>query len=400
MKTLYIPTESKIAVIRLNIDAGSAAEYKNWPYGIAHLLEHLMFRGTASGLDSGELNRKLAYLGADYNAYTSHNRVVFYISIPEENLIEASKLLKDMIFERNFNQEIVDEEKLIVLNEKNMREDDIDTIIYQELFKTICSGPMAIPVIGTNSSIDNITANKVQEFYEKHYVRSHMQLSITCKDEKAAKKVADIFDVKINCGNISRSFYQKSDYKLTKRKTIKGQTREPRLLISYRGVSSKSRDSLNLSFLSFFFSSGMDSRLFQKLRQEYGLCYGIGSSGIYYNEIGWFIISTYTDNVRLASKLIGDEIRKLIEDGITDEEMERARNKYLSSYYYQMETSMGRGSVVDTRAFFGLPSLEKALNRVKNMTKRQLLNTAQRIFDKENRQVFIFKPDKELFEEE
>jgi len=390
MKLVFGQTGSMMATVRVTFDAGSSVEPGKWTSGIAHLSEHMVFQGSKS-FSHQELTRIMARLGVSWNAFTSHSKVSFFITAPNENIEEATKVFSDLILNRELKSEAFEKEKLVVLEEERGSHDDIDGKIYEELDKFLCKGPLAIPILGTQESILSITLEELESFCNTHYTVPKMLVTITSPNPDH-QKLGELF------GKPQKSF-QRSEkapnlYKNGKRSALATNIQQARVFICYRIPPIKDKLSLDIQFMEHFFSHGMDSRLFQSLRQDRGLCYGVGSFPAVYDDIGWLIIWTHVskENVEKSMRLINKEVQTLLKEGPTKEEVVRARNKYLSEIYGRMETSYGLNSVLDFRSFYNLPDMEVSVNRIKRMTASKIVQACESVFRPEFKQVFTCVP--------
>jgi predicted Zn-dependent peptidase len=336
----------------------------------------------------------MARLGASWNAYTSTNRVSFFISVPCEKAFEAAKIFADMMCNRTFNGDDMEKEKLVILEEERSARDDIDSIIYEEMDKFLCKGPISVPIIGVPETIKSIELDEVQDFHNYYYKPQKMLVTITGSDIDHVV-IGELFGK--DTGKFTRSKKESNEFLLRKRKNLRGKVQSARVMVCYRAFPLKHRYALDIQFMEKFFSDHMDSRLFQTLRQKHGLCYAVGSYTAFYNDIGWVIFWTNTSevNVKKSIKLINKEITNLVENGPDKEEMERAKNKFMSEVYGRLETSYGLNSVLDFRHFFGLPDVEKFINRVKKMTRARVMKACNHVLTPENKQIFTYLPNKE-----
>ena len=394
MKLVFGECSSRKVTVRITIDAGSNVEYKKWTPGIAHIVEHMMFQGS-NHYTHGELMKNLAALGVESNAYTSHDRVCFYINVPIENAFPATELLADMMFNRKFKEIDLIKEKLVVLEEERGRRDNIDNVIVEELDRFLCKGPLAIPIIGTEESISSVTLEEVQKFYDYYYKPGNMLVTITGPKDLDYEKLGLIFG--LNSDKFKRSRVEPNINNKRKKLVMETNVQQAKIFLCYNTCSMGGKDGLILNFMAKFFSNGMDSRLFEEIRQKHGLCYYINSLVALERDIGWFIINTGVaqENMKKTIKLIDEEIDKLIKYGPTDEEIERAKNKYISEIYSCIETSYGLNAVLDAKTYNKLPPLEKSLERIKGMTKKKIVATCKKTFTKENRRIFVCIPKEE-----
>ena len=391
MKLVFGQTGSNIATVQVTLDAGSSVEYDKWTPGIAHLAEHMVFQGSTK-MSHKELMCTMARLGVSWNAYTSHSRVCFFINAPHENIEEATKHFSDMILHRKITQESLDKERLVVLEEERGSQDDVDSKIYESLNAFLCEGPLSMPILGSRDSISSITLDEINRFFDHYYKPSRMLVTITSPNPDH-QRLGELF------GKPTRFKYSSKApnvYRKQRRKVLEVEgIQQSRVFITYRAFPIGHKDALNIQFLEHFLSRGMDSRLFETLRQKHGLCYSAGSMLYSTNDVGWLIFWTETapEHIDKAVRLIGKEIKNLLADGPTTEEMDRAKNKFLSSFYEKIETSYGLNSILSYRALNKLPKVDVSVNRIKHMTKKKVMDSAENLFQKGNRQVFICKPE-------
>jgi len=393
MKFIFEQCGSRKATLRVTLDAGSALEYGGkWTPGIAHVVEHMIFQGTGS-MSHEELTRAMGMLGVDWNGATGQSRVTFYITAPAENIFEAAKLLCGMLCHRKFDQKLLDKEKLVVLEEERGGRDEIESIIAEKFDKFICEGPIAAPIIGTVKSIKSIKLEEVQAFYDQYYKPSNMLVVLTSSMESTdAQLIGELFGK--NTDKFKKSAHIKNTHSKAKSKKCVGTIQQSRVYVVYKTVPVFHKDALILSFTDKFFGDDMDSRLFQSLRQKHGLCYGVGGWTYVCDDIGWYVIWTKTskENIDKSVTLIDEEITKLVTDGPTDEEMCRAKNKYLSEVYSFLETSSGTNSLISAREYNGLPGIDVSLERVKNMDATDVIRVCRKYLKADNRKVFMYLP--------
>lgn len=395
MRLIFGKNSSKKAVIRLSLDAGSGVEFGGaWTPGIAHVVEHMMFQGS-NKLSHDDLVRNMARLGANFNAYTSHSKVSFYVEVPEDNFLNAAELFSAMFFDRKFSREDFDKEKNVVLEEERGSRDDINSLVWEHVCKFICNGPMSAPVIGTEESIKSITLEELQAFYDNFYKHKNMMLTITKSSEKDVKKVAKLFGG--DDGIFEKANPVKNSYTKQKKKIMYGKVQQAKIAICYKSFPVANKEVRDLMFAEKFFSSGMDSRLFRNVRQNAGLCYSIGSTSFCSSDIGWLMIwvETGSKTVNNVIKLVDKEVKNLLVNGPNEEEMERAKNKYLSELYGSSETSCGLNTTLTNIGFYNLPSLKVMSDNIRNTKVKQIKKVCESVFDNKNKQVFVYLPETE-----
>lgn len=391
MKFIFEQCSSRKATLRVTLDAGAAVECGQWTSGMAHMVEHMIFQGTNS-MSHEELTKAMGMLGVDWNGATWHSKVAFYVTAPAENIFEAAKLLHGMLFHRRFDQKLLDKEKLVVLEEERGCRDDIDEVVAEEINRFLCDGPMALPVLGTANSIASIELDEVQAFYDRYYRLGNMLVVLTGPEGTDVGAIEGLFGK--NSGKFRKSSHIWNEHRKTKKRIRKGRVQQARVFVAYETVPVTHKDALVLTFMDKFFGNDMDSRLFQSLRQRYGLCYGVGGWVCLNDDIGWYMIWTQTakENVRKSLALIDKEVARLVAEGPTEEEMQRAKNKYLSEVYSFLETSSDINSLISGRNYNGLPDIEVSIERVRNMRTEDVVRVCRKYLKAENRKIFAYLP--------
>ena len=392
MKFIFEQCGSRKATLRVTLDAGAAVEYGGkWTSGIAHVVEHMIFQGTNS-MSHEELTRAMGMLGVDWNGATWHAKVNFYITASAENILAASKLLQGMLCRRKFDQKLLEKEKLVVLEEERGGRDEIESVIVEKFDRFLCDGPIAAPVIGTAKSIRSITLDEVQAFYDHYYRPANMLVVLTGPESVDAQAISELFGK--DTGKFRKSKRVKNAHGKGKRKNCTGKVQQARVYVAFKAVPIPHHDALVLAFADKFFGDDMDSRLFQSLRQKHGLCYGCGGWAYLSDDIGWYVIwiRTSKENAAKSIALIGEEVDKLVAEGPTEEEMERAKNKYLSEVYSFLETSSGTNSLISAREYNGLPRIDVSIDRVKNMDAAEVAQVCRKYLAPANMKIFTYLP--------
>lgn len=396
MKVITGKCSSRKATVRAVFDAGSDVEYGIWTPGIAHLTEHMIFQGNED-MSQEECSRALASLGVETNAATWHNKVMFYIDAPAENIVEATKLFKkNLLGRKGFSSKEFEKEKLVVLEEERGAMDNVDSLIANALHSYLCRGPLSIPIGGFVETIEKITQEELEEFYQQHYKPSKLLLTITGPEDMDFDEVSNIFGE--NTNRFIRTHKEPNRFAGRKGQRLQSPLIEQsQIFVCYRAVPISNKRVLAINYMDQFFSSSMDSRLFQSLRQKHGLCYVVGAYMAFYEDVGWYVIvvKTSNENVNKCVKLINKEVELLLDKGPTEEEMVRARNKYISEIYSGIETSYGLNSALTALEFNSFDDLDTMLYKIKNMSRAKVMTACRQTFDKANKQVFMCLPDEE-----
>lgn len=391
MKHIFYKTQNKMATILVGFDAGARAEGTKYSLGLAHMLEHMMFKGT-SKRDYLELPKQIAYLGGDSNAFTSQELVCYYITLPYENLEAGAEILSDMVLNPAFPEEEFLKEREVVLEECLSSKDDITYPLFESYNKNFWSGRLAEPVIGTEESIKGFTHEELLRFYHEFYKTEHAILAVSgdLDPDYVTQICTKYFGPEtpfIKKNHPGEFVFKPSQKFLVTREGLEHNY----VYISYPGLDVNRDEDPALSVLVEIFGSGMDSRLFTEIREKNNLCYHIGANNSASLEAGSFniISSTRGENLDKMLNLINKEVLKFKTELVTDEELIRAKNKVKAGIYTTYDSGARMLMHEFTKAFYNLPSLTETLSKINSVTKEEVLSLAEQIFDENHKMVFI-----------
>lgn len=397
MLHIYERVPSKMATIMVTFDGGARSEGDKFSLGTAHMLEHMMFKGTEKR-DCYTLPREIALLGGRSNAFTSNEMVSYYITVPYENLEPAMEILSDMVFSSTLPEEEFQKEKEVVLEEEADKS-DIDHFLWDTFTDNFFSGRIKEPVIGYQETIEGFTTDELRKFYKKFYKKSNAVVALSsCLGVRKAKSLMSKYFGR-NTGKVAHNVpIYDAEYKDSKVLEL------TRPLIEHAyvwmvypgrtyGTPYESADSVMLSILG----SGMDSRLFESIRERNALCYGISASGIAFRDQGSVIISSSTraQNIDKLIELVYAEVEKMQNELVTENELLRAKNQFRAQTYALSENSRSSVSWNTKRAFFELPDIDSVSADVAALTREDILESAQRYFDREKELLMIVRPEVE-----
>lgn len=386
MKYFYTKTSSRLTTVAIALQAGSALESKHgFPLGTAHFLEHFMFKGSRS-LSQFEISRGIAFLGGDTNAFTSHDKVVYHITVPVENLEPAIKIFSDMIKNPLFPEEELEKERQVILEEYYSYRDDVSDLMRDALFSNFYTNYYKNPIIGTKESIETIQISDLKKFHDSFYKPENMVISCS-----SSLKKDDIISL------LEKSFYPNDDSfnrileqeksRLKKEKQIVVERKEleqSHVYVSFSTLSLASKKSPALNVLSSILGGGMDSRLFQEVREKNNLVYGINTSVNVDKKNGMFSVSFSTrhQNLEKAFELIYSELNKISSESVSDEELQRAKNKLKASLYSSWEDQKHLAFTKVGRFFMTgkLPNLNRIIKKIDSVTLEDIRDVANQTF--------------------
>ena len=380
----FSKTHSRLSTIIVAFDAGSRSEGKKYNSGIAHMLEHCIFKGTEKR-NWETLNKEIAFLGGNVNAFTSHEMVQYYITAPIENLESCMEILSDMVFHSTFPEEEFLKEKEVVKEEEVSRNDSPESYIWKNFSENFFSNYLATPVIGTQESISKFTRDEVADFHQRFCKRESAVVSLCSNMTKGeAKKLMTKHFGRASGRLARRKSYEKTNYKNSKLLEITRAGIEHTYV--YMGVPITTtpgvKDSIT-SVMDTILSGGMDARLFTEIREKRGLVYGISSGSASWQGGGVYVIdfSTRDKNVEEALSVTKEELIKMATLNVTEEELQRAKNKMRSSFYAANESSFSLGNWAVKQSLFGELSMGDYIKQVEAVTVEQVRELALETFN-------------------
>jgi predicted Zn-dependent peptidase len=309
--------------------------------GVAHLLEHMAFKGTKrrSALD---IAAEIEAVGGHVNAYTSREHTAYYAKVLKADVGLAVDILADILQHSSFDAGELERERAVVLQEIGQAQDTPDDIIF-DLFqeRAFPDQPMGQPVLGRTEIIKGIDRDSVAGYQKSTYAAPGMILV-------AAGNVAHDALVAL----AERAFNELGAHSAARTEAARyegGEVRQERdleqvhIVLGFPGFAFADRDYYAASVLSTAFGGGMSSRLFQEIREKRGLVYSIYSFSHSYSDGGLFGIycGTGEDEAAELMPVLTEEIRKLAA-GLTIAELQRARAQLKAGLLMSLEGTAAR----------------------------------------------------------
>lgn len=407
MQNIFLKPLHETNAISVLVLVKTGSRYENEKNnGVAHFIEHLLFKGTKKRPTSFSISKELDGIGADYNAFTSKDKTGYYIKAPKEHLELALDILSDMIFHSKFDNVEIERERGVIIEEINMYNDNpvmnIDSLIENSVFDGHALGRQ---ISGEIKTVKGITRNDILQFYKQYYKRENMFIGIAGNfSEREAKRLIKKY-FKVSEFNISESFdvfkpyQQSSQIELTEKNTD-----QVHLAIGFQSVKYGDKYDKALEFLSVILGGNMSSRLFMKIREKLGLCYYIRCESSHYEDTGIFTILSGLDKSRIeeAVKNIFKELKGFVKNGITQEELNMAKEFLKGKFMLRMEDSMNViafycEQLIMTGKF---KSFERTMSEFDKVTKKDILEAGRKILSKDKVNLAVISPhkDKKYFE--
>lgn len=378
--TENIPLIESVA-LGIWVKSGSRSETAS-EHGIAHMLEHMAFKGT-SKRTARQIAVDIENVGGEINAATSVETTSYYARVLKDDMPLAIDILADILTDSNFDAAELEREQHVVLQEIGAAHDTPDDIVFDRFTETAYQKQtIGRAILGTPDSVKAVTSQELQDFINRQYAGERMVVSAA----GAIDHDAFVHEIKKRLG----TFQAKSDALVVEpARYIGGDYREERdlmdaqVLLGFEGRAYHVRDFYASQLLSMILGGGMSSRLFQEVREKRGLCYSIYSFHWGFSDTGLFGIHAATgagDLKKLTAVLIS-ELRRVCED-LSQEEVDRARAQYRASLLMSAESAASRsGQIARQIMLFGRPvSTEELMDRLSKITVERLKDLASRLF--------------------
>ncbi len=395
--------DNPIVIIDTWIKTGSVNETDE-NNGVAHFLEHLFFKGTSKH-PAKEFDSILEAKGAITNAATSKDFTHYYILIPSKDFELALELHSDMLLNPLIPRKELEKERKVVIEEIAKNNDKPTTVLFRNLTRSFYKiHPYKRDIIGTKEIIETVSREQILDFYNKWYIPSNMTTVII--GDVDTQKALDL--VKENF-NSKKSIEQKKSanvYKMDKKPSSKIETKEELkiengyLLIGFKGVKSiTEKDSYALDILSVILGDGKSSRLYKNLKEQKQLVASVSASHSSMRDDSIFYISTnyLTEDIERLKSEIFEEVKKLYENEISEEEIKKAKNIIARDTYYSRESVSNIASEIGyTVTLTGnLDYYKNYLDNINKVSAKDLKKAAKTYLNEDNAVISVILPSKE-----
>ncbi len=315
--------------------------------GIAHFIEHMLFKGTHSR-PLGEIASVVEACGGDINAYTTFDYTVFYLTLPSKHVKTGIDILSDAIFSSAFDPGEFAREKEVVLEEIKRANDDPSSKLGRKIFELCYKGTEASrPIIGWEKDVKSFTREKVLKFYDQWYRPRNSSLVVVGNFETAEVK-----------SMIEKDFGRIKDRPVPTRETpnrtfpknisteiIKGDFKQPRLALAFQAPILEHHDCVGLDLAAFALGSGEASRFNRRLRDKEHIVTSVGTALFSPKFGGVLEVHAFLNEDSFLDGLQGlarEIMRIKYHEPINTEELSRARANLKADRIYREETVEGQ----------------------------------------------------------
>ena len=379
-----------VVVSQIWYRTGSMDEF-NGTTGVAHVLEHMMFKGTKK-VPAGEFSKRIAAAGGRENAFTSNDYTAYFQTLQKDKLqlafeLEADRMANLVISDKEFAKEIE-----VVRNERRWRtEDKPHSIVYERLMATaLQEHPYRRPIIGWMDDLMNLSAQDARDWYARWYTPDNATL-VVVGDVKAGDvfKLADRHFGRIKAKALPvRKPQQEPEQTGIKRVTVKAPAELPYLLMAWHAPKlndpAKDWEPYALEMLSAVLDANAAARFPSKLVRGSQIAVEAGAS---YDSVQrgpgmFFVDGTPSEgkNVGELETAVRAELDRIKQEGVSEEELTRIKSQVIASQVYQRDSmfyqGMKIGEVVTVGFNYDLPDLR--IEKLKQVTPQQVQEVARK----------------------
>jgi predicted Zn-dependent peptidase len=396
LRTVFVPDSTAHSLgLAILVKVGSRYETAN-NLGLAHFYEHLCFRGTKKYPDKKQLALAVDQVGADFNGATDKEDTNFHIKLAAGHWRLGLDILSQLVVHPLLRSSDIKAERPIILEEIKMRRDHPRIKVIDRLLELLYpQNSLGLPTAGSQDSVSSLARSHFTNHRQAYFTCDNLVLIISGKinDLKGVKTyISDSFS-SLSAKRTGSNF---TAYKKVKPQTILDLDPESKdqfhLAMGWPGFSRQSKYRYPQALLDVILGSGMSSRLFQKIREDAGLAYFIGSDAEVYQDTGFFAIGAGIDKQRISTalELIHQELANLTNpkspESITQEELQKAKDYVRGKMILRLEDPLALGTFLGIQLLLEdrVRTLDQVLKIIDGITLDQVLQVAKSIFQSNN----------------
>jgi predicted Zn-dependent peptidase len=324
--------------------------------GVSHFLEHLLFKGT-DRFSSVEIDQIFDGMGAEVNAGTGKETTSVYSRFLDQHLERALDVMSDMVLRPAYPD--IDAERQVVIEEIAMYEDEPSEKVHDVLGEAIFGDhPLGRPIIGTAEVISSVPVPQIASYHDGCYVGSNLVVAGAgnLEHDRLVELVEQMAPAR--AGSVAPP--EAAPDALAPRACFHTKTTEQyHLCLGAPGIARGDERRFALRVLDTILGGSSSSRLFQEVREQRGLAYSVYSYSSQYVDTGHVgvYVGTRPDNVGEAMDVIGTELRRIVEDPVAADELERAKENVKGRMALSFESTLTRMNRLGGSVLMGVPLL-------------------------------------------
>lgn len=395
LRIIQVPSPTPVAYCGFAIDAGTRDETSG-EQGMAHFVEHLIFKGTTKRKAWHILNR-MERVGGDLNAFTNKEETIIYTAFLAEHFARAVELLADIVFHSTFPKNEIAKEVDVILDEIQSYEDSPSDLIFDDFENLIFKGhSLGRNILGDPNLLKTFGSDDALNWTRRFYKPSNMVFFFYGNvDFRHLVRCVEKYVGEIPDSKAEKLYVPLPDY-LPERRVIHRDTHQAHVMIGCRSYDAHNEKRTGLYLLNNILGGpGMNSRLNIALREHRGLVYSVESNLTSYTDTGVFSIYFGCDpkDVDTCLTLVEKELKRLCMARLTDSQLAAAKKQIIgqitvaSDNFENLALDMGKTFLHYNR----YESQEEVFQRIEALSADCLMEVANEIFDEHRRSVLIYQ---------
>ena len=383
------------------IGTGSRSE-SDEQAGLSHLLEHLLFKGTAK-YSSLEIDQIFDGMGAELNAGTGKESTSVYARVIDQHLPEAFDVMADMVFRPALEE--IDSERAVILEEIAMYEDDPQEKVFDTFGEAVFGDdPLGRAIIGRAEVIAQTPPSDIARFHASRYVPANVVIAAAgAVDHEALVELARARIQAAAASSAAAAPPETPEPALGRRRFERKDTEQFHVCLGGAGISRHDERRFALRVLDTIFGGTSSSRLFQEVRERRGLAYAVYSFTSAYQDTGQvgLYLGTRPENLEQALAVVGAELRRLQHEPASAEELDRAKENLKGRVVLALESTGARMNRLGSELLAGVPidSIDEVVARIEAVTHEDLVALVEALWAPERLSAAGIGPEEERFEQ-
>ena len=351
--------------------------------GIAHLAEHMLFKGTTSR-SAQDIAQEVDSIGGQLDAFTAKEYGSYYVKVLDDHLPRAVDLLADLVLRPAFELDDLEREKKVILEEIKMVEDIPDDLVHEAFTESFWpSHPLGRSILGTPESVTGISQDALRDFFNRFYVGGHLVIAAAGSLDHAQVRdlVSSAFtSAAADAGRPDSSPPTPSPALVVRDKDLE----QTHLCLGTQSYPQDHEDRFASYVLNTLLGGSMSSRLFQHIREERGLAYSVSSSLIAYHDAGALTVYAGCDTAAAPDviALVAAELRTVKHEPVPAAELQRAKDHIKGNLVLGLESTTSRMSqLARSEMSFGRQiALSENLSKIDDVTAEDVQRVATECF--------------------
>jgi predicted Zn-dependent peptidase len=369
--------------------------------GVAHFIEHTVFKGTDKR-KAHHILRRIESVGGELNAYTTREKTCYYASSLKQYAGRAVDLLTDITFNSVFPEKEIEKEKKVILEEIDMYDDSPEESIYDDFYALIFKDhPLGFNILGTKATVNELNRRSIQDFIFDHYVADKLIFSVVGDvTPKQAERLAYRFMDKISIPKTNNLKRHTPTLRPSFSETYTKDFAQTHCIMGSRAYGRHDDRRFALSLINNILGgAGMSARLNMAVREKHGLTYHIASHYSGYEDTGIFSIYFACDakNLNRCRDLINRELKKMRDIRFSEKQLQQIKLQFLGQMAMVVENnSVHMQHQARSLLDFGyVQSFKEFMDQVEKVTTGDILEISNDVLHPDNISTLVYEDEKE-----